>query len=184
MTDELKVGKVILKLWQGDIVQSKVEAIVNAANSALSGGAGVDGAIHRVAGPELYELTKPFGGCPTGSAVITTAGRFPLPTRYIIHAVGPIYNPLKSSECKELLAATYRKSLELADEKQVKTIGFPAISTGVYGYPILKAAPIAINTVLEYVKAKGEETSLEEVVFVLFSQKDYEIYQNALPKPS
>lgn len=182
MTDELKIGKVNLKLWQGDITQSRAEAIVNAANSALAGGAGVDGAIHRVAGPELYELTKPFGGCPTGSAVITTAGRFPLPTRYIIHAVGPIYNPLSSSKSKELLSSAYRKSLELADEKQVKTISFPAISTGVYGYPIVKAAPIAINTVVEYVKAKGNETTLEEVIFVLFNQKDYEVYQNALQK--
>ncbi len=179
MVDEIQMGKTRLKIQQGDIVEAGTEALVNAANSALAGGSGVDGAIHRVAGPELYKLTRVFGGCPTGSAVITGAGRFPLPTRYIIHAVGPMYNLMDENNRSRLLASVYRKSLELADEKQVKSIAFPAISTGVYGYPITQAAPIAIQTTLDYL-TQTPQTSLEQVLFILFSAHDFEVYQQVL----
>ncbi len=180
MKDELQIGKTLIRLQQGDIVQAGTEALVNAANSSLAGGGGVDGAIHRAAGPELYSLTKPFGGCPTGSAVITTAGRISLPTRYIIHAVGPIFNPLKADKSSELLASAYRRSLELAEEKQLKSIAFPSISTGVYMFPITEAAPIALQTAIDYIKDHHPPSSLELVLFVLFSAKDLEVYCQAL----
>jgi serine/threonine-protein kinase len=180
MTDELHFGTTIIRLQSGDIVQAGTEALVNAANSSLAGGSGVDGAIHHAAGPELYIQTRQFGGCPTGSAVITTAGHIPLPTRYIIHAVGPIFNPLKADKSSTLLASAYRKSLELAEEKQLKSIAFPAISTGAYMFPRDKAAPIALQTTLEFLKAQNPPSSLELVLFVLFSAKDLEVYRQAL----
>jgi len=180
MTDELRIGTTIIRLQQGDIVQAATEAIVNAANSSLAGGSGVDVAIHRAAGPELYIQTRQFGGCKTGSAVITTAGHIPLPTRYIIHAVGPIFNPLKADKSSALLASAYRKSLELAEEKQLRSIAFPAISTGAYMFPIAKAAPIALQTVIDYLKGQNSSSSLELVLFVLFTANDLEVYREAL----
>lgn len=178
MTDKIKIANTEIRISRGNIVEAGTEAIVNAANSALAGGGGVDGAIHRAAGPELYELTRPFGGCLTGSAVITTAGRIALPTRYIIHAVGPIFDPRRQAQSAQLLASAYRKSLELAEEKKLKSIAFPSISTGAYGYPIGEAAPIALNTVIEFLKS--EPRSLELVVFVLFSEPDLEVYRKLL----
>ncbi|NWJ44694.1 MAG: macro domain-containing protein [Chloroflexi bacterium] len=182
MADEYVVGKTKLKIERSDIVKAGTEAIVNAANSALAGGGGVDGAIHTAAGRELYELTRPFGGCPTGSAVITASGRIPLPTRYIIHAVGPIYDEYSAGESERLLASAYLKSLELAEENQLKSVAFPSISTGVYGYPIQRAAPLVLRTVKEYLEKKGGNTTLELVLFVLYGERDLEIYRNALAK--
>ena len=176
--DELRIGNTLLYLAQGDITKIGTEAIVNAANEALAGGGGVDGAIHRAAGPELYGLTAQFDGCPTGSAIITTAGRIPLPTRYIIHAVGPIYDFYPKAEAQQLLAGAYRKSLELAQEKSLKSIAFPSIATGVYGYPIREAALVVLETVIAFLKEKP--TTLEEIVFVLFSVSDLAVYERAM----
>ncbi len=178
MFDQIKMGNTTLKIKRGDIVEAGTEGIVNAANSALAGGGGVDGAIHRAAGRELYDLTRPLGGCPTGSAVITAAGRIPPPTRYIIHAVGPIYAPDQETECARLLEGAYLKSLELAAQQKLKSLAFPSISTGVYGYPITKAAPLAINTVLNFLT--NSPSSLELVLFILFSERDLEVYRQIL----
>ncbi|MDB5082362.1 MAG: uncharacterized protein JWP00_4286 [Chloroflexi bacterium] len=173
--DKLKIGSLQLELVQGDIVNAGTEAIVNAANSSLAGGSGVDGAIHRAAGPELYALTRTFGGCPTGSAVITGAGRIPPPTRYIIHAVGPVYSSRDEAASRRLLAGAYRKSLELAQAENLKSIAFPSISTGVYGYPKDKAAPVAVQTVIDYLR--DNPGSLERVLFVAYSAPDLEVYR-------
>jgi O-acetyl-ADP-ribose deacetylase len=174
--DEVKIGNTVLRLWKGNIVEAGTEAIVNAANSALAGGNGVDGAIHRAAGAdELRALTRPFGGCPTGSAVITGAAKMALPTRYIIHAVGPIYNPANQKESARLLTGAYRKSLELAEEKGVKSVAFPAISTGAYCYPQRDAAKIALTTVKKFVTEAPR--NLELVLFVLFSERDLTVYR-------
>jgi O-acetyl-ADP-ribose deacetylase (regulator of RNase III) len=168
-----------LVLQEGDITRIPVDAIVNAANSALAGGGGVDGAIHRAAGPgimrELDEIRLRIGRCPTGSAVATSAGN--LPARYVFHAVGPVYRDGRHGE-PELLASCYRKCLALAEERAVRTISFPAISTGVYGYPMEEAARIAIAEV----KAHFEEPEarLERVVFVMFGKAAYETYQRVL----
>jgi serine/threonine-protein kinase len=180
MADELFIGKTRLEIRQGDIVQAGTEALVNAANSALAGGGGVDGAIHRAAGRELYDLTKPFGGCATGSAVLTGAGRIPLPTRFIIHAVGPIFNPSREDECRQLLASAYRTGLELASQNGVKSLAFPSLSTGAYGYPISKAAPVAVQTVIDYLKTKSP--GIELVVFMLFSARDFEVYRKVFER--
>lgn len=179
--DELKVGNTILKLQRGNIVEAGTEAIVNAANSALAGGGGVDGAIHKAAGwDELRLLTKPFGGCQTGSAVITGAAKIAPPTRYIIHAVGPVYNFLRKKESARLLTNAYRKSLELAEANNVKSIAFPALSTGAYAYPMSEAAPIAVNTVIEFLNEAPR--NLELVLFSLFSDRDLEAYRKLFAK--
>jgi len=177
---EIRIGGRSVRAARGNIVHARTEAIVNAANSMLAGGGGVDGAIHAAAGPELYDLTRPFGGCPTGSAVITAAGRIPPPTRRIIHAVGPRYSSRRDAECAAELAGVYAKSLELAASERLRSIAFPAISTGIYGYPIAKAAPIAVDTVLSYLReARGLEPDvLQLVLFVLFSDADLAAYMN------
>ena len=163
---------------EGDITKVPVDAIANAANSALAGGGGVDGAIHRAGGPslmrELDAIRARSGGCPTGSAVATSAGN--LPAKWVLHAVGPVYRDGRHGE-PELLASAYRKCLELARELGARTVSFPSISTGVYGYPIDPAARIAIDTVREHLAG---ETSIEEVVFVLFGRQAYEVFQRAL----
>ncbi|MBI3679627.1 MAG: O-acetyl-ADP-ribose deacetylase [Acidobacteria bacterium] len=168
----------MLHLVQGDITQVPVDAISNAANAALRGGGGVDGAIHRAGGEaimaELDVIRAEQGGCPTGSAVATTAGR--LPATYVFHAVGPIYSGAKRDA--EMLASCYRRCLELADERQVKRISFPSISTGVYGYPLDEAAPIAVGTVADWLA--NRETSVEEAIFVLFDRRTLEAYERAL----
>ena len=163
-----------LSIVKGDITTIKVDAIVNAANTSLLGGGGVDGAIHRAGGPAILEECKKIGGCPTGEARITTAGR--LPSKKVIHTVGPIYRDGKHNE-PQLLYNAYYKSLKLAEENQLKTVAFPSISTGVYGYPKEEAADIAIKAVKDFTKASE---MIEEVIFVLFSDKDFELYQEKL----
>lgn len=175
---EIKVGKTILQLVIGDITDQETEAVVNAANSSLLGGSGVDGAIHRVGGPKILEECKQIrashGKCPTGEAVITTGGN--LKADYVIHTVGPIWRGRKVDE-PELLKNGYQNSLKLAKEKKIKTISFPSISTGAYGYPTEKASLVALETVLEYIT---DNDDFDEVRFVLFSDEDYKIYIKSL----
>jgi len=171
-----KYKDVIINLIQGDITKVKVDAIVNAANTSLRGGGGVDGAIHRAGGPKILEECIKIGGCPTGEARITTGGN--LPCKYVIHAVGPIYRGGKSNEDK-LLYNAYYNSLKLAKENNLKTIAFPAISTGVYGYPKEEACEIALKAVMDFIDNQG---GIEEVIFVLFSENDYHIYKEKLDK--
>jgi len=158
---------------QADITTLAVDAIVNAANQSLLGGGGVDGAIHRAAGPELLRECREVGGCPTGEARITKAYR--LPARYVIHAVGPRYRDGKHGE-PEQLAGCYRHSLQLAVAHEVKTIAFPAISCGIYGYPIAEAAHIAVGTVEAFL---ADEPSIERVVFACFGSEVLQAFQAA-----
>lgn len=172
---EIKINSTTLSLIKGDITMEDTDAIVNAANSRLAGGGGVDGAIHRAGGPKIMEECRKIGGCPTGSAVITTGGN--LKARYVIHTVGPVYRDGKNREA-ELLSSAYRKSLELAASKGLKSIAFPSISTGAYGYPINEASEIALNTVLEFIKTTV--APLQIIRFVLFSDKDLKVYEETL----
>ncbi|MBX5439638.1 MAG: O-acetyl-ADP-ribose deacetylase [Thermoflavifilum sp.] len=160
-----------MHIIQGDITRLQVDAIVNAANSSLLGGGGVDGAIHRAAGPELREACSKIGGCPTGEARITPG--FRLPARYVIHAVGPVWHGGKRGEA-DLLASCYRQSLQLAADHGLRQIAFPAISTGAYGYPFDEASRIAIRTVRDWLQAHDK---MEEVYFVLYSDADYQRFQ-------
>jgi O-acetyl-ADP-ribose deacetylase (regulator of RNase III) len=161
---------------QGDITKLDVDAIVNAANPALLGGGGVDGAIHRAAGKDLLEECRNLGGCQTGEAKITKG--YKLPAKYVIHTVGPVWSGGNSRE-DEKLRNCYRNSLELAVKNNIKTIAFPAISTGIYGFPVSRAASIAINTVKDFVKS---DNSIEKVIFVCFSKEDFDLYQKMLLK--
>ncbi|MBI3397743.1 MAG: O-acetyl-ADP-ribose deacetylase [Deltaproteobacteria bacterium] len=174
---QITISSTTLSLTKGDITQEETDAIVNAANSRLAGGGGVDGAIHRAGGPKIIEECRRIGGCPTGSAVITTGGN--LKAKYVIHTVGPIYQDGRHNEAK-LLASAYKSCLELAAKKVIKSISFPSISTGAYGYPINEAAEIALKTVIDFIKANKEKLSL--VRFVLFSDKDFEVYKKTLEK--
>jgi len=168
------VHQSILEIVQGDITQQDTEAIGNAANSALAGGGGVDGAIHRAGGPNLMsELRTKYKGCPTGSAVITGGGN--LRAKYVIHAVGPRYSG--SPKDPELLSGAYRKSLELCLQNKIASIAFPSISTGIYGYPVEEASRIALKTVMGYLK---EHPEMKLVRFVLFDSKTLSVYQEAL----
>ncbi|RYY62805.1 MAG: O-acetyl-ADP-ribose deacetylase [Chitinophagaceae bacterium] len=164
-----------LRIIRGDITQQPVDAIVNAANTSLLGGGGVDGAIHRAGGPKILEECRAIvarqGGCATGEAVITTAGN--LPAKYVIHTVGPVWNGGKKGEA-EKLASCYRASLKLAEEHGCQSIAFPNISTGVYGYPKPEAARIAVRTVLEFLK---EEGSRMQVLFVCFDEENYRLIE-------
>jgi O-acetyl-ADP-ribose deacetylase (regulator of RNase III) len=165
-----------LEIIQGDITQQDIEAIGNAANSALAGGGGVDGAIHRAGGPLIMsELKAKYKGCPTGSAVITSGGN--LKAKYVIHAVGPRYSGTPKDP--ELLSSAYRKSLELCTQNKISSIAFPSISTGIYGYPVEEASQIALKTVMDYLR---EHTEIKLVRFVLFDSKTFEVYKESLEK--
>ncbi|MGB9741409.1 MAG: O-acetyl-ADP-ribose deacetylase [Candidatus Bathyarchaeia archaeon] len=174
-----KVGKTKIRLVQGDITEMETEAIVNAANPTLMGGGGVDGAIHRKGGPKIVEECKRIratewpNGLPTGKAVITSGGN--LKAKYVIHTVGPIWRGGTHGE-QELLAEAYRNSLALAISKGLKTIAFPSISTGAYGYPIEKACKTALTTIKGFIE---KEKKLDEVILVLFTNQDFEIYKKA-----
>ena len=181
MHKEFKVGKAIVRLVKGDITNMETDAIVNAANSSLMGGGGVDGAIHRKGGPKILEECKKIRatewpqGLPTGKAAITGAGN--LKTKHVIHTVGPIWRGGNHGE-PELLAQAYQNSMKLAASKGLKTIAFPSISTGAYRYPIEDAAKIALTTVKDFL----EENHNLDVVFVLFSEKAYEVYTETAEK--
>lgn len=172
-----RIGK-LLRLEEGDITRVEADAIVNAANSQLAGGGGVDGAINRAAGPaimtELDEIRSKIGHCRTGDAVVTKAGR--LKARYIFHAVGPVYRGGAEGEAEQL-ASCYRRCLQLAAERDLKTIAFPAISTGIYGYPISEAAGIAIGEIRNFL---GQPSSIEEVSIVLFGKESLRVFERAL----
>lgn len=176
MPETFAVNGQIIELVQGDITDQHVDAIVNAANSRLAGGAGVDGAIHRRGGPSIMAETRQRypDGCPTGSAVISTAGE--LPARYVIHAVGPIWNGGDAGEA-ELLASAHRRCLELAIENDCQSIAFPAISTGVYGYPVDQAAAVALETSAKFLREHGKPSTIR---FVLFSREALETFATAL----
>ena len=171
---EVKVGASTLELVEGDITRQDTEAIVNAANTALRPGGGVDGAIHRAGGPAIAAEGRRHGGCPTGEARITTGGN--LKARYVIHTVGPIYRDGGNGE-PELLASCYRESLKLASAQGIKSLAFPSISTGVYGYPVEDAARIALKTVTDYL---AQHPEIERVRLVLFGQAAYKVYAQAL----
>ncbi len=167
---------VSLSIVEGDITKIGIEAIVNAANNTLLGGDGVDGAIHKAGGPTILEQCKKIGGCPTGEARITTSGN--MPSKYVIHTVGPIYKDGSRGEDR-LLYNAYYNSLKLAKEYNINAIAFPSISTGVYGYPKDEASKIAINAVTDFINKEG---GIEEVQFVSFSKNDYLLYKKLLDK--
>jgi O-acetyl-ADP-ribose deacetylase (regulator of RNase III) len=162
-----------IEIQQGDITRLDVDAIVNAANTKLLGGGGVDGAIHRAAGPKLLEECRTIGGCPTGEARIT--GGYNLAARHVIHTVGPVYSGKPRD--RQLLTGCYLNSLKLAVENNLATIAFPAISCGVYGYPIEDACKIAVDTSCVFLKTNA---SLKKIIFIQFSQQDYAVYKTYL----
>ncbi|MFP4350004.1 MAG: O-acetyl-ADP-ribose deacetylase [Thermodesulfobacteriota bacterium] len=166
-----------MEVVQGDITKMEVDAVVNAANSSLLGGGGVDGAIHRAAGPELLAECKTIGGCPTGEARITKG--YNLPAKYVIHTVGPVYGGRPQDST--LLASCYQNSLQLAVDHDVQTIAFPAISCGVYGYPIEDACRIAVDTTARFLE---DHPSIEKVYFVQFSEENRQVYEDYLKQIS
>ncbi len=175
---ELTINKTRLSIVQGDITAQATDAIVNAANPGLMGGGGVDGAIHRAGGPGILEECRQIraerGRLPTGQAVITTGGK--LKARHVIHTVGPVWHGGNQGE-EELLASAYRESLKLAVERGLRSVSFPSISTGAYGYPVGPAARVALQTVIDFL---SRDESLEEVVFVLFDSATHRIYAETL----
>jgi O-acetyl-ADP-ribose deacetylase (regulator of RNase III) len=170
-----RIAGCVLELVRGDITHQAVDAIVNAANSGLRGGGGVDGAIHRVGGPAIMAECRGIGGCPTGSAVITTGGE--LPARHVIHAVGPRWSGGARCEA-DLLASAYRASLQIAVDNGLRSVAFPSISTGIYGYPIAQAAAIALGTVSGFLEAHPGKLGL--IRFVLFTEADLAVYRQAM----
>jgi O-acetyl-ADP-ribose deacetylase (regulator of RNase III) len=170
---QVRIGSSVLELVEGDITQQETEALVNAANEHLRVGGGVDGAINRAGGPKIQEEARKIGHCPTGQAVITTGGN--LKAKYVIHTVGPVYRDGQHGE-PELLASAYRESLKLASSRGIKSLAFPSLSTGVYGYPVSDAARIALKTVKDYL---AEHPEIELVRFVLFGKPTYEAFVQA-----
>jgi len=174
------INKTKLIILQGDITKRETDAIVNAANSGLMGGGGVDGAIHRAGGSAILDdcrkIVAKRGRLPAGQAVITTGGN--LKARYVIHTVGPVWHGGTSGE-PETLASAYRESLKVAVENNLKSVSFPSISTGVYSYPITEASQVALGTVVEFLK---NDTSLDEVAFVLFDSRTFDAYSQSLEK--
>lgn len=166
-------GKLI-ELILGDITSQETDAIVNAANSGLRGGGGVDGAIHRAGGPQIMAECQKLGGCPTGSACLTTGGK--LKARFVIHAVGPIWSGGNGGEAR-LLRSAYQRSLEIANDHGCESISFPSISTGAYRYPLDAAADIALDTVINFLH---QDVSLKKVVFVLFNEVTFKAYEQIL----
>lgn len=162
-----------IEIIRGDITSLSLDAIVNAANTSLLGGGGVDGAIHKAAGPRLLSECRKIGGCPTGEARIT--GGYNLPARYVIHTVGPIYSG--TAQDHQLLSLCYFNSLTLAVKNFINSIAFPAISCGVYGFPIKEACKIAVDTTCNFLK---DNSSIKKVVFILFSEKNHAVYQEYL----
>jgi O-acetyl-ADP-ribose deacetylase (regulator of RNase III) len=173
---EVRINQGLLALVQGDITGEETDAIVNAANSRLRGGAGVDGAIHRAGGPSIMDECRKIGGCPTGQAVITPGGN--LKAKYVIHTVGPVYQGGTSGEA-DLLRSAYLSSLRLAAAKGLKSIALPAISTGVYSYPLAEAAHIALKTAVDYLR---ENTDIDLVRFVLYDRRTYDVFAAELKK--
>jgi len=177
--NDITVGEARLGLIQGDITRQETDAIINAANSSLMGGGGVDGAIHRAGGPailnECRQIIARIGRLPRGKAVITTGGN--LKARYVIHTVGPVWHGGNKGEA-ELLASAYSESLKLAAERNLKSVAFPSISTGAYGYPVVEAARVALDTVIAFLR--DESTSLNEVLFVLYDSNTYQTYRARL----
>jgi len=171
---EVKFGQTLFFLEEGDITRQETEAIVNAANSRLAGGGGVDGAIHRAGGPGIMEECLKIGHCPTGQAVLTTGGN--LKAKCVIHTVGPIYRDGMRGE-EKLLAGAYRECLKLAQKKGLRSVAFPSLSTGAYGYPLEEAAGIALKTVVGFIK---ENSVFDRVGFVLFGPQSYRAYESAL----
>jgi O-acetyl-ADP-ribose deacetylase len=171
---EVQIGNARIELLEGDITDQDTDAIVNAANRSLLGGGGVDGAIHRAAGSQLLAECRTLGGCETGDAKITKG--YNLKARHVIHTVGPVYHSA-GKKAPDLLAGCYRRSLEVASQNKLKSIAFPSISTGVYGYPLSEAAPIALKTVMDYLNAHPD---IERVRFVLFGQEAYLAYEKSL----
>ncbi len=171
---EVKIGNSQLVLKQGDLTEEEVDAIVNAANPSLLGGGGVDGAIHRAGGPEILAQCKKLGGCHPGDAKITSGGK--LKAKYVIHTVGPIWGGGKEGEPK-ILAQAYQRSMEVASGNHCRTVSFPSISTGAYGYPIDQASRIALRTILNCLK---DHQGISEVRIVLFSFEDYQVYAREL----
>lgn len=168
-----------IELTQGDITKIKADAIVNAANTSLLGGGGVDGAIHRAGGKAIledcYKIRERQGGCKTGEAVITTGGN--LPTKYVIHTVGPVWSKGNSEKAEQLLAKAYKNSLKIAVENGVETVAFPNISTGIYHFPKPEAAAIAIKTVKDFL---ADNEQIKKVTFVCFDEENYQLYKTRL----
>ena len=173
---EAKINETLIVLACGDITEETTDAIVNAANERLAGGAGVDGAIHRAGGPAIMAQCRKIGGCPTGQAVITTGGN--LQAKYVIHTVGPIYRGGTRNETK-LLQSAYRESLKLALQNNLQSISFPAISAGVYGYPMDEAAHLALKTCIDF---SHENTGIKLIRHILFAQRTYEIFSGEFKK--
>jgi O-acetyl-ADP-ribose deacetylase len=169
------VSGVTLTLIQGNIVEIHADAIVNAANHALAGGGGVDGAIHEAGGPSILEECRTIGGCPTGSAVVTPTGN--LSATYIFHAVGPIYS--YHEDPARLLQSAYQTCLDLAEQYHLESIAFPSLSTGAFGYPLTEAATIALRTIIAHLK---KHTGLKQVTVVLFGRKAYEAHERVLER--
>ena len=167
------INGVTLALLKGNIVEVQADAIVNAANRGLSGGGGVDGAIHRAGGPTIMEECRKIGGCPTGSAVATSAGN--LPAQHVFHAVGPIYSGMQDDE--KLLVSAYQSCLDLAEQYHISSIVFPSLSTGAYGYPLRLAAPITLRTIIAHIQ---KPTSLRQVTLVLFGDQAFQAFEKAL----